>query len=130
MFGYGYGNGYGYGVPQYYAPNQPVQQQPTPPSNDERIWVQGEAAAKAYLVANGATATLWDSERPRIFLKSVAANGFPSLQILNYSIDSPAPTPAPVETPDFDARMKRIEARVKRLEAAFDKPGEEADTDV
>ena len=46
------------------APSQPQQ---TDPSGI--IWVQGEAGAKAYLVAPGNTVQLWDSEDQVIYLK-------------------------------------------------------------
>lgn len=56
------------------------QQQPT-----GLIWVQGEAAAKSYLVAAGSTVALWDSENPCIYLKSVDVSGMPTMRILDYS---------------------------------------------
>lgn len=56
---------------------QPMQQQ------DSRIFVQGEQSAKAYLVANGNTVVLWDSESPTIYLKSVDASGMPSMRVLD-----------------------------------------------
>lgn len=68
----------------YYQPQyqgfQNVQNQ------DGRIWVQGEVGAKAYLVATNNTVTLWDSEKPIIYVKSVSANGMPTMQILTYSV--------------------------------------------
>ena len=65
---------YGYGYPNYFAPGQPMpgqleqlrigQQpaqmqpmqppaQPAAPQQSGLIWVQGEAGAKSYMVANG-----------------------------------------------------------------------------
>ena len=126
MYGYNNGYGYGYGIPQYYTPTQPAQApQSSPTPTDERIWVQGEAAAKAYLVANGATVTLWDSEKPRIFIKTVAANGFPSLQILNYTVDAPAPTPAPAT--DLEPRVKQLETALAELRKTINAKGENDD---
>lgn len=54
-----------------------------PEISDERIWVQGEAGAKSYLVARGATVTLWDSESAVIYLKSVDLNGKPHMEIID-----------------------------------------------
>ena len=50
------------------------------------IWVQGEAAAKSYLVAPGCTVALWDSEEKVIYLKSADVSGMPSLKVLDYTI--------------------------------------------
>ena len=57
-------------------------QQPAP---NPMIWVQGEAAAKSYLVAAGNTVPLWDSENMCIYVKSVDASGVPSMRILDYT---------------------------------------------
>jgi hypothetical protein len=68
------------GVPM--ANSVPMQNQRTP-SNDI-IWVQGEAGAKAYLVAPSTTVTLWDSENPTIYVKTADASGIPSMRILDF----------------------------------------------
>lgn len=49
------------------------------------IWVQGEAGAKAYLVAPGNTVQLWDSEDSVIYLKSADMSGMPSMRVLDYT---------------------------------------------
>lgn len=61
------------------------------------IWVQGEAAAKAYLVAAGNTVPLWDSESQCIYLKSVDQSGMPSMRILDYKERAAAPAVSPAE---------------------------------
>ena len=88
-----------YYQPNYYNPmgnipdaqqmyRQPYQQ-PTPqitvPVANERIWTQGIAGAKAYIVAPGNTVILWDSEAPIVYVKSADLNGVPSLEILDYT---------------------------------------------
>jgi hypothetical protein len=67
-------------------PQQNLQPQPTPQQNqtNDIIWVQGEAGAKAYLVAPNNTVTLWDSESPTIYLKTADMNGVPSMRILDF----------------------------------------------
>ena len=70
-------------VPQYQAPVMQTQQQA--PQNG-LIWVQGEQAAKSYLVAPNSTVQLWDSEEKVIYLKSADASGMPSMKILDYTI--------------------------------------------
>jgi len=72
--------GYQQMYPQYY-PTAPQSQQTSGP-----IWIQGEAAAKSYLVAPGTTVALWDSESQTIYLKSADASGMPSMRILDYTI--------------------------------------------
>lgn len=107
-----YGNPY-FQQPNYYGNNgavpdmlnqmkgqyqQPMMQQqmvaPTPPpapptptqnQTNDIIWVQGEAGAKAYLVAPNNTVTLWDSESPTIYLKTADANGVPSMRVLDFT---------------------------------------------
>lgn len=107
-----YGNPY-YPQPNYYGSNgampdmlnqmkgqyqQPMMQQPMQPQmpnisptapqpnqSNDIIWVQGEAGAKAYLVAPNNTVTLWDSESPTIYLKTADANGVPSMRVLDFT---------------------------------------------
>lgn len=61
-----YYNGFPATYQPYYAPPAPVQVQPQAnqqvQQNTGLIWVQGEQAAKSYLVAPGSTVQLWDSE--------------------------------------------------------------------
>lgn len=72
---------------QYQPPMQgtpyqmPTQNQPT----NDMVWVQGEAGAKAYPVAPNYTLPLWDSENKTIYLKTVNAQGIPSMEILDYN---------------------------------------------
>ena len=67
-----------------YQPVVPAQAQQAQQSGI--IWVQGEAAAKSYLVAPGNTVQLWDSEEKVIYLKSADASGMPSMKVLDYTI--------------------------------------------
>ena len=80
--------------PMYYQPQyqpqlqqqQPVQQQTAPAQSSGIIWVQGEAAARSYLMAPNTTLPLWDSETNTIFLKTTDAAGMPSMKVLDYTI--------------------------------------------
>lgn len=90
------------GFPATYQPvqYQPVQYQPIQyqqqqmqqgqqqiqPVSSNVIWVQGEEAAKAYLVAPNCTVPLYDTERRTIYWKSVDSSGRPSMQYLDYTI--------------------------------------------
>ena len=83
-------------VPQYQAPvmQTPVMQtqQNQQAVNSGLIWVQGEQAAKSYLVAPNSTVQLWDREEKVIYLKSADASGMPSMKILDYTIRGDANT--------------------------------------
>ena len=82
-----YNNGYTPGYGQMYPqPFQVQAQQNQQAQQNGVIWVQGEAAAKSYLVAPNSTVPLWDSEEKVIYLKSADVSGMPSMKILDYTI--------------------------------------------
>ena len=60
---------------QQYQINQPMQQ-PTQ-SNQSLIYVQGESAAKSWMVGAGQSVLLMDSENPVFYIKSADASGIP-----------------------------------------------------
>lgn len=62
---------------QQMAMQTPIQTMPMVQPSDDRIWVQGEAGAKAYFVAANATVVLWDTESPTLYIKSADATGKP-----------------------------------------------------
>ena len=74
-------------------PQQMVQaQQPqAQPQSNGLIWVQGEGAAKSYLVAPGNTVALFDNESQTIYIKSADASGMPSMRVLDYTFRDSAP---------------------------------------
>lgn len=78
------------GFPATYQPMFQAQQYQVPQQQQNQqgglIWVQGEAAAKSYMVAPGNTVQLWDSEEKIIYLKSADPSGMPSMKILDYTI--------------------------------------------
>lgn len=80
---------------------QPTQMQTQQADSSGIIWVQGEAGAKAYLVAPGNTVQLWDSESQTIYLKSADMSGMPSMRILDYTERNTAQPPKPKE-PQID----------------------------
>lgn len=104
-------------LPQYQQqpvmPQQPQQTaQAAPLTQDERIWVQGEGAAMAYLVAPGGFARLWDSTQPVFYEKRCDASGRP-LQMETYDYTRRIGNPAPAS----DDRLKALEDRIAALEA-------------
>ena len=72
---------------------QPIQQMPmqTPTpfiqaqlSND-MIWVLSEVEATSFPVAPNNSVTLWDKNKVTVYIKSVNAQGVPSMRILDYT---------------------------------------------
>ena len=67
---------------------QPMQNAQMPmqgqPANDF-LWVLNENEATSYPVAPNNTVTLWDKNLPTIYIKSVNAQGVPSMHILDFT---------------------------------------------
>ena len=106
---------------QPYVPNMYSNQvnQPVKRPDDGFIWVQGEAAAKSFMVAPNTTVTLWDSEAQVIYIKSADASGMPSMRIIDYTFrDAPANQTFPANN-DF-ATKTDLEAVEKRLNERLD----------
>lgn len=128
-----------YGYPQYYpqmpyynaqqtampdqlaqlrAAQQPMMQQPAQPSSNGLIWVQGEAGAKSYLVANGSSVLLMDSEKQTFYIKSADAAGMPSMRTFDYTERNVPVTPpsSTQDAPDYVTR-EELNTLTKRLDA-------------
>lgn len=122
--------------PYYYQPYQPpmadqltqlrqAQYQPVQSPQQHQspiIWVQGEEAAKAYMVAPGNSVLLMDSEGSTFYLKSSDAQGMPMpLRIFDY-IERTAHRPSQAQMPQADefvtrAEFEALEARLEALTA-------------
>jgi len=96
--------------PQVFQPQQPQQAQ------QGINWVQGEAGAKAYLVAPGCTVQLWDSEERVIYLKSADASGLPSMKILDYTIRGEKPEQKPAEYATKED-LEALEEKIRELKS-------------
>ncbi|MBR3999500.1 MAG: hypothetical protein IKI93_14305 [Clostridia bacterium] len=129
MYGQGYGQPMQDQLSQLRQPYQPMQMQPMPqgqpmmpvqqtqPDNG-MIWVQGEAGAKAYMVAPGNSVVLWDSEDHVIYIKSADAAGMPGMRVFEYIERTAAPRNVSVgstnqyvtraEFEDFAARINQM----------------------
>ena len=123
-----FGNPYGYQPMYGYMSQQPMQDQLaqlrtqqyppqyTPiqqPAQGSPIWVQGEAAAKAYLVAPGQTLMLMDSEAEVFYVKATGQDGVPQkMRVFDYKerIDGAQPQTAQAQMPDVSAIEKKIDA--------------------
>ena len=115
-----------YSYPMYQMPAQDqlaqLRQayQPAPPQQQGILWVQGEEAAKAYMVAPGATVLLMDSEGQSFYLKSTDPQGMPlPLRIFDYverTAQKPLEQPQ-ISTGEFVTRreFEALAARVGEL---------------
>lgn len=102
-----------------YQPQLPAQSQ-----GNGMLWVQGEAAAKSWAVAPGASVVLWDSEAPIIYIKSADTSGIPSLRRLRWE-DYPADAPQNANrtpTGDFASvcEVRALESKIALLEARLE----------
>ena len=107
----------------------PMQGQPT----NDFLWVLNENEATSYPVAPNNTVTLWDKNLPTIYIKSVNAQGVPSMRILDFTERaSTAPrTPSTpfLNSPDnfvtldsFNALKGNVEALRGKLDELNAKP--------
>lgn len=118
-----------YQQPVYY----PSQAQPTPPQTQQNmfqngtsslIWVQGEGAAKSYLVAPGCTVALFDNESQTIYIKSADASGMPTMRILDYTFRDSAPQGKAVSAESDFAKQSDVDYLKAEIEALRAKFGE------
>jgi len=107
------------GFPATYQPMIQTPQYQVPQQNQQGglIWVQGESAAKSYMVAPGSTVQLWDSEEKVIYLKSADPSGMPSMKVLDYTIrgeekEEPAKEYATKE--ELDALAEKVKELSRR----------------
>lgn len=95
---------------QYQQPQSAPQAQ----QNNPIIWVQGEAAARSYMVAPGNTVMLMDSDANTFYLKSADNSGVPQpLRVFDYTERTAAPQATGVEyvtREEFNALAARLDA--------------------
>lgn len=98
-------NYYNSSIPQEQGTQQMPNQQPQPqqpqqvsipnyqpsamPTTNDLIWVLNETEAVSYPVAFGNSVTLWDKNEDTVYIKSVNAQGVPSMRILDYTERTP-----------------------------------------
>ena len=101
----------------------PMQGQPT----NDFLCVLNENEATSYPVAPNNTVTLWDKNLPTIYIKSVNAQGVPSMRILDFTERSAA-SPKTPSTPYFNSpdnfvtidSFNALEAKFSALECKVD----------
>ena len=122
--------------PQQMPMQQPIQQMPMVqqmPTND-MLWVLGQTEAESYLVAPNNSVTLWDKNKDTVYIKSVNAQGVPSMRILDYTERTADNAPKDsqkhecqcgskfVSKETFEALQKEFEALRGELEELKAKP--------
>ena len=122
--------------PQQMLMQQPIQQMPMVqqmPTND-MLWVLGQTEAESYLVAPNNSVTLWDKNKDTVYIKSVNAQGVPSMRILDYTERTADNAPKDsqkhecqcgskfVSKETFEALQKEFEALRGELEELKAKP--------
>ena len=102
---------------QYQAPAVQAPQQSQQTGNSSMIWVQGEQAAKSYLVAPNSSVVLFDSEDKIIYLKSADASGMPSMKILEYTIrgDTGSAAAAPASEYATKDEVNALAAKIREM---------------
>lgn len=73
---------------------QPAQMSVANPVSNDFLWVLNENEATSYPVAPNNTVTLWDKNLPTIYIKSVNAQGVPSMRVLDF-VERTSATPTP-----------------------------------
>jgi hypothetical protein len=113
------------------TPMQPQQQ--NTPTND-MIFVLNEVEAQSFPVAPNNTVTLWDKNQKTFYIKTVNAQGIPSLQTYDFverSINAPkTPTDESFNTPDNFVTKDEFNALKGKLEDLTAKFNESAVTQV
>ena len=101
----------------------PMQGQPT----SEFLWVLNENEATSYPVAPNNTVILWDKNLPTVYIKSVNAQGVPSMRVLDFTERTATAQKQPVSGPFGSANnfvtidsFNALEAKFAALEGKVD----------
>lgn len=94
-----------------------------PQTNNGLLWVQGENAAKAWMVTAGNTLALWDTEAPMIYLKSTDSTGIPTIKKLRWEEVTDEPEKHSCNCPDkfigkeeFSELKKSVDELIKKFD--------------
>ena len=106
--------------PQLQQPIQPMPMPQPTPTND-MLWVLNETEAISFPVAVNNSVTLWDKNQDTVYIKSVNAQGVPSMRILDYTERTPdnAPKTAQKHECQCGKDFVRIDA-FKALQSEFE----------
>lgn len=109
---------------------QPMQNAQMPmqvQTTNDFLWVLNENEATSYPVAPNNTVTLWDKNLPTIYIKSVNAQGVPSMRILDFT-ERTAMAHKTTSVPSFNSHdnfvtidsFNALEAKFAALEGKVD----------
>lgn len=112
----------------------PTMQGQAAPTDSGFIWVQGEAAARGYLVANGSRVLLLDADSDTFYIKEVGQDGRPfPLRIYDYKERTSGPKASIAATQatggeyvtrkEFDALAAKLAALEKQEAPESEKEG-------
>ena len=93
----------------------PMQGQPT----NDFLWVLNENEATSYPVAPNNTVILWDKNLPTVYIKSVNAQGVPSMRVLDFTERASTASKQPVSAPFGSANNFVTLDSFNALEAKF-----------
>ena len=105
------------------------QPQAQPQANpDERIWVQSEAQAEAYLVAPGSFVRLWHISEPIFYEKGCDVAGRPTpMATYKYEKVAKEALNIPKGITEWESKLNSLEARLEALEGKEAKEDERHD---
>jgi hypothetical protein len=78
-----------------YQQPQNITPAPMPKPANDMLWVLNENEATSYPVAPNNSVVLWDKSKATIYVKSVNAQGVPSIRILDFTERTEMPENAP-----------------------------------
>lgn len=91
------------------------------------LWVLNENEATSYPVAPNNTVILWDKNLPTVYIKSVNAQGVPSMRVLDFTERTATASKQPVSAPFGSANnfvtldsFNALEAKFAALEGKVD----------
>ena len=109
---------------------QPMQNAQMPmqgQSTSDFLWVLNENEATSYPVAPNNTVILWDKNLPTVYIKSVNAQGVPSMRVLDFTERTATAQKQPVSGPFGSANnfvtidsFNALEAKFAALEGKVD----------
>ena len=96
---------------------QNIMQNQAPQQTDERIWVQNEIAADAYLVAPGGFVRLWDNSKNRYYEKRADNSGRPfPMEIYEYKKVTANNVEEEENKVDYMGEINALKERITALE--------------
>lgn len=104
MWGNNYGNQFGSQYGQQFGQQASVasQQGQVSAIRDDRIWADGEDAARSFYVAAGCSAVIWDLNRDTIYFKQTDFTGRPlPMMILDFTVRDQTQKPDYVTRQEF-----------------------------